>query len=222
MNYTPEVAASFRRSWAQATIDADKTETIAAIIAKIVRNKVIYMEVALVIGCPWWMIAALHYRESGMNFSAHLHNGDPLTRRTSHVPAGRPLAGNPPFLWRDSAIDALRLKGLDKIKDWPIERVLFECERYNGWGYVGRENSPYVWSGTSLSDETGKYVADHKFNANAIEKQIGCAAIFKALNVGAMPAPIATPAAPETVKPPIAAPAPAESWITKLWKWIFG
>jgi microcystin-dependent protein len=38
--------------------------------------------------------------------SQHLHNGDPLYRRTRLVPAGRPAKGTAPFSFEESAIDA--------------------------------------------------------------------------------------------------------------------
>ena len=58
---------------------------------------------------PWYVIGFIHKMESDMNFGTHLHNGDPLTARTVHVPTGRPVNGNPPFTWEDSAADALQL-----------------------------------------------------------------------------------------------------------------
>ncbi len=133
---------------------------------------------------PWYFIAALHNMESSLNFNRHLHNGDPLTKRTTHVPAGRPIGlGDPPYLFEDSAVDALRMKGLHKWGDWSIGGMLYQMERYNGWGYYkyhSEVNSPYLWSGTNLYT-AGKYVSDGKFDINAVSKQIGCVALLKHL-----------------------------------------
>jgi lysozyme family protein len=41
--------------------------------------------------------------ESNLKFQTHLHNCDPLTRRTRQVPAGRRAVGEPPFDWDVSA-----------------------------------------------------------------------------------------------------------------------
>ena len=60
---------------------------------------------------PWWFVAVIHDLEASRNFNAHLHNGDPLTHRTVHVPKNRP-PGNPPFTFEESARDALTLDGL--------------------------------------------------------------------------------------------------------------
>lgn len=140
-----------------------------------------YHAVSAITGVPWYVIAVIHYRESSLNFKRHLHNGDPLKARTTHVPAGRPLAGNPPFTWEESAVDALRLRGLQKIKEWSIPTILLQLEGYNGFGYQKRQIcTPYLWSGTNHY-ESGKYVADGKFDPTAVDKQLGCAPLLKEL-----------------------------------------
>jgi lysozyme family protein len=127
-------------------------------------------------------IGPAHNRESSLRFNAHLHCGDPLNARTVHVPKGRPKTGNPPFTWEESAIDALTMPphSLDRVPAWTIERTLYELEKYNGWGYLGKGNSPYLWAGTS-EYHGGKYVADGVYSASAWDKQLGCVAVIKAL-----------------------------------------
>src|SRR5690606_20700685 len=102
-----------------------------------IKHKERYVKVSKRIGgnIPWELIAALHWRESGGSFKRHLHNGDPLTARTRRIPRGRPPHGSPPFAWEESAIDALQMKGLHNIVNWTNERICYEAERYNGWGY---------------------------------------------------------------------------------------
>jgi len=49
-----------------------------------------------------------HYRESGNDFSRHLHNGESLKNFTRKVPAHRPyVLHGPPFKFEESAVDAL-------------------------------------------------------------------------------------------------------------------
>src|SRR5262249_14294857 len=105
----------------------------------------------------------------------HLHNGDSLRARTYHVPAGRPKRGNPPFPWGASAIDALTMTPheLQKVKHWSVERILYETEKYNGWGYLKRGNSPYLWSWTS-EYHGGKYVRDGVYDPNHWDEPAGC------------------------------------------------
>lgn len=132
---------------------------------------------------PWYVVGAIHNMESDMSFTRHLHNGDPLTARTIHVPAGRPVAGNPPFTWETSAVDALKLRGIDRIVDWSIPHMLLVVEGYNGYGYARKGiNSPYLWAGSNqygTAPQIGKYVEDGKFDPTAVSNQIGAAVILR-------------------------------------------
>jgi lysozyme family protein len=38
---------------------------------------------------PWYVIAMIHNMERGLDFTEHLHNGDPLARRTINDPPKR-------------------------------------------------------------------------------------------------------------------------------------
>jgi lysozyme family protein len=119
--------------------------------------------------------------ECGFDFSAHLHNGDPLTARTIQVPKGRPAAGTPPFTWRESAVDALTMKKLDRVQDWSAPSMLHLLERYNGLGYRKRGlPSPYLWS-FSNHYEKGKFVKDGVYDPNAVSKQCGAAVMLRAV-----------------------------------------
>jgi len=128
-------------------------------------------------GVPWPLIAVLHRRESDANFFTYLGNGDPLSRRTVHVPYGRgPFTGPDAFI--KGAVDALHLDGLDSVKDWRLEKMLYYCEVFNGLGYAmhGRP-SPYIWGGTNIQ-VPGKYVADGVYSNSAWDGQPGCAPIL--------------------------------------------
>jgi hypothetical protein len=121
--------------------------------------------------------------EANMSFSTHLHNGDPLTDRTKHVPEGRPKAGKPPFTWEESARDALMLEGLARWKEWTIPGTLYKLEAYNGWGYRDHHPgvlSPYLWS-FSNHYARGKYVGDGQWSATAVSRQCGAAVLLKRL-----------------------------------------
>jgi lysozyme family protein len=130
---------------------------------------------------PWAMIGVIHAMECGFNFACHLHNGDPLTNRTKHVPAGQPQMGTPPFSWENSAVDALTQEGFNTVTDWSIPHMLYLLEKYNGFGYRKMEKpTPYLWSFCNLY-EKGKYVADGRFDPKIISKQCGAAIMVKAL-----------------------------------------
>jgi lysozyme family protein len=141
-------------------IDAKKMPQVNKITERIYKSKSLYDDVSESTGVPWYVIATIHYRESGNSFKCHLHNGDPLTKRTIQVPKGRPLVGDPPFTWQESAVDAIKMQKLDKITDWSIDNILERLERYNGYGYRNKGvPSPYLWS-WSNAYKSGKYVAD--------------------------------------------------------------
>ena len=142
-------------------------------------------------GIPWYFIGVIHGMECGFNFNGHMHNGDPLSACTVHVPAGRPQTGAPPFTWRQSARDAMTMKGFQQVIDWSMPHILFFLERYNGMGYrMHGAPTPYLWSFSNLYSK-GKFVQDGRFDPNAVSKQCGAALMLKAV---VAPAAAASPA----------------------------
>lgn len=130
---------------------------------------------------PWYFIACVHYLECSFSFKKHLHNGDPLTGYTVQVPAGRPKVGHPPpFTFNESAVDALKFMGFDKVRSWILPFILRKLEAYNGFGYFKYKkiNSPYLWSFSNHYTK-GKYVKDGKFDKEAVSQQTGSAVILK-------------------------------------------
>jgi len=132
----------------------------------------------------WVFIAVIHERESDMDFTTHLGQGDPLNRRTVHVPAGRgPFTGLDAFEQGavDALIDCAPYAALSN-KDWSISGMLTYLERYNGLGYATRGiASPYLWAGTNQYSK-GKYVRDGVFDPNAVDKQLGCSGLILAID----------------------------------------
>lgn len=213
----PEYAAE----WLAMTPDAADVAEINAIAQRLNNAMPSYREVAKATGVPPAIIAVIHNRESDQDFKTNLANGDPLTARTTHVPAGRPpLPAVPPFTWVDAAIDALTYEGLDKVTSWTVEQAAFSLETYNGFGYreYHDERSPYLWAATN-EQQAGKYVADGQFNRTAMDSQIGCMPVLAALAkidltlalpmTGAAPAPAPTPT-------PEPAPVPAPPVVVVL------
>lgn len=138
-----------------------------------------YKTVETLTGVPWFFIACAHQRESSQDFSRSLAQGDPWNARSVHVPAGR----GPFKSWEDAAVDALVACApyAAKNTDWSAGGTMTMLERYNGLGYANKGiPSPYVWSGTDQYVK-GKYVADGKFDANTVDKQLGCAGLILAL-----------------------------------------
>jgi lysozyme family protein len=171
--------------WAEAKIKKEKVHFAQAIATKIENNQARYLRVSVVTNVPWQAIASLHSLEGDLSFSTHLHNGDPLYAQTKHVPHGRPPNGKPPFLWEDSAIDAIRFDKLD-LKDWrTVGSTLNDMEGFNGFGYQKRGVvSPYMHSYDQLYVR-GKFTSDGKYDPEAVSQQCGVVPILKSLNYNA-------------------------------------
>jgi lysozyme family protein len=175
----------------------------------IIKNKTQYQAVENATGVPWFVVGLIHQMESGCNFRTHLHNGDALSARTVNVPAGRPASGSPPFSWPESAVDALRMQKLETIMAWPLPRIAYELERYNGFSSRTKHNinTPYLWSGTTHYSK-GKYIRDHVWSDDAVSKQVGAMAVL--LSLSRIDEEIAaTIDAPPPARPDIPAPQPA-------------
>lgn len=167
--------------WTRLQVRGEWLNTIDRVIDRIfVPARSRYEKVGTSAGkTPWWFIAIVHQLEGSSDFSTHLHNGDPLTRRTVLVPAGRPVAGEPPFTWEESAVDALQLQRLDVQDDWSLAGAAFAFEEYNGFGYRNRGVvSPYLAAQTNLWSK-GKFVADGRYDPLAGSSQIGALAFLR-------------------------------------------
>lgn len=220
----PQVSADWSENYRQlwntlAFSNADWEKQATAIAKRIIANQARYAAAVAGMPVPWWFVAVVHCMECSMRFDQHLHNGDPLSGRTTQVPPGRPTAGSPPFTWEQSAHDAIQFERLDRVTDWSLPNVLFNWHRYNGINNEYKRRgipTPYLWSG-STHYKKGKYVADGVFDSEFVSRQLGAAVILKALvDLGAVTvdqqvAPAANPAtapAASAPAPPAAAPAP--------------
>lgn len=138
-----------------------------------------YDQVEAATGIPWYAVAAWDMREESFRHDKYLGNGDPLNRKSVHVPAGR----GPFATWYAGAIDALTLEGFAKIKHWDIVTTLIESEIYNGSGYKARGiPSPYVYAGTSIQ-VAGKFIKDGVYSSTTWDTQPSCAGLFLALKL---------------------------------------
>lgn len=174
------LAPTIVKRWRSAQILKSKLGAVDRVVATILKNRARYEAAEELTGVPWPLIAVKHYREASNDFRGVMHNGQKIVgtnRITTIVPVGR----GPFATWEDSAVDAFNITGLSKVKTWPIERVLYEGEKFNGFGYsrVGLP-SAYVWAGTDQYVK-GKYVSDGKFDPNAVDQQLGIALILKRL-----------------------------------------
>jgi lysozyme family protein len=178
---TDDMKKDYETSFGTCTVKPEKRDEVEAIVTRIMKNRLAYEELEAASSVPWYVIAVMHNMEAGGRFDRHLHNGDPLTRRTVNVPAARPVAGKPPFTFRQSALDALEYDGLTTWTNWSVPGILFRIEGFNGFGYRGKGvPTPYLWGGSN-HERPGKYVADGKWDPAAQTKQIGAAVLLRRL-----------------------------------------
>ena len=178
---TPKLAAEYEKLFG--SLEFTRGPQTDRQVDKLLASRARYEAVAQEFGMPWVFVAVVHMLEGECSFRHHLHNGDPLRARTVNVPAGRPRTGRPPFTWEASADDALRMKGLGNWRDWSVAGMLWQLERYNGFGYRQYHQSvksPYLWAG-SQHYTRGKYVSDGKWSGTAVSQQIGAAVLLKRL-----------------------------------------
>ena len=196
MNLTDNLRAEYQALFRDCDIDPDKSGLVDRLVNQLAGNEARYAKVADDLNIPWYFIAVIHNMESSQDFTRHLHNGDPLTGRTTHVPAGRPKTGSPPFAWEASATDALTLKRLNQWQDWSIPGTLYKIEGYNGWGYRNYHahvKSPYLW-GYSNHYKSGKYIADGTWSETAVSRQCGAAVLLRRMaERGVVDLPVAAP-----------------------------
>lgn len=199
------LAPTYRKRWDSARLVPKWIAAADQYVAKIFKNRAKYEAVEKKTGVPWYFISVCHMRESSCDFRGVLHNGEHIIgtgKKTRLVPAGR----GPFWSWEDAAIDALKLHGLHRIDDWSIERVLYECERFNGWGYYRKGLvSPYVWAGTTLY-RSGKYVRDGVYDPSHVDTQLGCAIILKRLQDNGVSVDGKSAPLPPDVEPPAPEP----------------
>lgn len=203
INLNDNLKNEYRNLFDSCMIREAKINAVEIIIQKIIANRLRYENAGSTAGVPWYFIAVIHNMESSLNFNRHLHNGDPLTAKTIHVPAGRPVNGTPPFTWEESAADSLMLQKLNQWTDWSLTGILYKIEEYNGWGYRTRHPevySPYLWSFSNHYSK-GKYIADGTWSATAASNQCGAAVILRRMAEKKIVLFDGEPAVPENIPP---------------------
>src|SRR6266850_5005186 len=172
-----------QQRWDKMHVNADRSSAFKSVADKLTTPFAMsrYKAVEKTTGVPWWFIAVVHQREASQNWNTQLGQGDPLNRKSTHIPKGR----GPFVSWEDGAYDALVncAPYAARNKDWSPGSALTMLEKYNGLGYANKGfPSPYIWAGTDQYTK-GKYVADGVYDPNAVDKQLGCAGLLKFMGI---------------------------------------
>jgi lysozyme family protein len=163
---TPDYISTF----ASARVEPRYEHEIDQVARKLLTFLPRYEPVQKLTGVPVVWQAPVFEREASSNFNLYFGNGDPLSRRTTHVPAGRgPFFG--PDAWTNGTLDAIHLDRITAMKTWP--QYAFSSEGWNGFGprYHGK-HSGYLWGGTTAYTG-GKYVRDSVWDPNYQDTQLG-------------------------------------------------
>lgn len=172
------IAANARR-WTLAHVQTSRVAAFRGAARRLVAARDRYQAVAGKTGVPWFVIAVIHEREASQAWDASLAQGDRWDRVSVHVPKGR----GPFPSWEAAAVDALTAcpPHAARWRDWSPGGLVTLLEQYNGLGYAARGvPSPYVWAGTDQYS-CGKYVADGRFDPQAVDRQLGCAGLLLAM-----------------------------------------
>jgi lysozyme family protein len=167
--------------WQAAKVWPSLIPLLDGVSHRLVQWKVRYQAVEAKTGVPWAVVAVIHERESSQSWSASLAQGDPWNRVSIHVPRGR----GPFPTWEAAAEDALVVcpPHAARWDDWTIAGALTLLEQYNGLGYcLHGIASPYIWASTDQYTH-GKYIADGHFDPQAIDHQMGCAALLQRMSI---------------------------------------
>lgn len=178
---TPELREEYQSLFDTCQVRPERLTEVTSLAARLLRNRGRYEAVGQPAGIPWYFVGAIHNMECSQRFDLHLHNGDPLTAKTVHVPKNRPLTGAPPFTWEQSAADAILLRKLGGLGPWDIPFLLYQLEGYNGFGYRLRKtgiHTPYLWAASNYYSK-GKFIKDGKFDPLVPSKQIGSAVLLQ-------------------------------------------
>lgn len=179
---TPELRSEYQHLFDTCIIRPGHTAEVEKTTGAIAANRPRYAAVSDPLRIPWFFVGVIHCLEASLKFTTHLHNGDPLTKQTTHVPKGRPPG--PPadgvrYTWEESATDALTIEGFANLDDWTLPAILYRLEAYNGFGYRPRGiNTPYLWS-FSTHYSQGKFADDGVFSPLLVSQQCGAAVLIR-------------------------------------------
>ncbi|WP_099068856.1 peptidoglycan DD-metalloendopeptidase family protein [Nostoc linckia] len=190
----------YSQIWTTMSIRSDRLGIVKEAAQHAIANQARYQTISAKTGVPWYVIAAIHYRECSYNFNQNIANGDSLQRKTVRVPAGRIPGVAPPYTFEQAAIDALTSDNRFKGVNWGnIPDLCWFLESYNGLGYLfkGRP-SPYLLAGSQHYD-SGMYVSDGRYSSGTKDGRTGTLPIiWSILNSKRTMAPETQPNPPQT------------------------
>lgn len=169
--------AYYRRLWETMQVRPEYKTRLSTMCDKLVAQQHSYVRAERLTRVPQELFGLTHAREASCAPSRQILNGEPWNQRTTLVPKGL----GPWPSWEAAAATAAERQKWTGIKIWNVPVILALLERHNGLGYYYKGlNSPYIWAGTN-HQQSGKYVADGKFDYKAWDEQLGCALLWRGM-----------------------------------------
>jgi lysozyme family protein len=158
-----------------------------------------FEEVTAVNGVPVVFIGPSFERESNCDFTRNPAQGWPLTSISRDVPHNGPFR-----TWKDAALAAYHLNGLDKVgaANWTWELICFYGETFNGFGPrdLHHQHTSYLWGGTNIQTP-GKYVRDHVYDPTVMDEQLGMIPVAR--RMAEIDPTVALPKVAAVIPPPV-------------------
>lgn len=173
MLLTPKLRQEYARLFKSCEIDRVRAAEVHAIANRIVRHTTTrYFEVGHATGVPALVVGLVHFIDSGCTFERELLTGKPIEAGDSDALVK---------LWQESAVQALKARDLHRIERWDVVTILFQIERWTGYGYRNATRpvfSPHLWAGS------GHYVrglldSDGMFHADGVFDRIGAGTLLR-------------------------------------------
>src|SRR3954471_10882695 len=73
-----DLSSQYEKLFNTCEIRAQRQPAVDKLVALIGQNKERYRTAGGPLGVPWFFIGCIHNMEASLNFTCHLHNGDPL------------------------------------------------------------------------------------------------------------------------------------------------
>jgi lysozyme family protein len=85
IKFTETLRKEYEDLFNSCIIRPERVNAVNESIKNLLVNKNRYQDVGETTGIPWYFVGVIHNMEANLNFTRHLHNGDPLTARTVQI-----------------------------------------------------------------------------------------------------------------------------------------
>jgi len=173
-----DLATDYNARWRAMVVRPERLAAADEAARRMASREARYRAITDPMGVPWYWLAAVHELEHSGRFTTSM-----VVRDAIDTPPGQPVR-DPTITdaqWDNTARDLLRGRGLPSWRDWSVAGLLYQWERYNGFGYRTHDvPTPYLWS-YSNQYTTGKFIRANVFSPTTVSAQPGAAVLLRRL-----------------------------------------